>query len=80
MVPLNRALIGIELFCFWYFLSAGPEPVVGQATFIAASVAAAWSIYNGFKWHFAKRDGEGLASYFRKLWIGGMRKAAYPFV
>ncbi len=61
MVALNRALIGIELFCFWYFLSAGPEPVVGQATFIAASVAAAWSVYNGVKWHFAKRDGEGLA-------------------
>ncbi len=24
-------------------------------------------------------DNDGL-SYFRKLWIGGMRKAAYPFV
>jgi len=61
MVALNRALIGIELFCFWYFLIAGSGPVLGQVTFVGASVAGAFSIYNGIKWHFAKHDGEGLA-------------------
>lgn len=61
MVNLNRALIGIELFCFWYFLSAGPRAVLGQVTFVGASVAGVFSIYNGTKWHFAKHDGEGLA-------------------
>ena len=61
MIPLNRALIGVELFCYWYFLSTGFSPLLGQASFVLASVSATWSIYNGIKWHFAKRDGEGLA-------------------
>ena len=61
MLLFNRALIAVQLFCFWYFLGEGPAPVLGQASFIVASVAAAWSVYNGIKWHFAKRDGEGLA-------------------
>lgn len=61
MVSLNRALIGVELFGYWYFLSVGPGPVLGRASFIVASVAAAFSVYNGVKWHFIKRDGEGMA-------------------
>ena len=61
MIWLNRSLIAVELFCFWYFLSTGPAPLSGQVTFLVSSAAAAWSIYNGIKWHFAKRDGEGLA-------------------
>ena len=61
MVQFNRALIFVELFCFWYFLDAGPEPLLGQMTFIAAALGGAWSVYNGVKWHFDRRDGEGLA-------------------
>lgn len=61
MVKLNRTLLAVELFCFWYFLSTGPEPVPGLVSFLVASIAAAWSVFNGVKWHFAKRDGEGLA-------------------
>ncbi len=61
MVEFNRILLFVELFCFWYFLGNGPEPVLGQVTFLVASLGGAWSIYNGIKWHFAKPDGEGLA-------------------
>lgn len=61
MVSFNRVLISIELFGFWLFMSVGPEPVAGQISFVAAGVAAAWSVYNGIKWHFAHRDGEGAA-------------------
>ena len=61
MVSFNRAMLTVELFGFWYFLSAGPDSMLGRASFIVASVAAAWSVYNGVKWHFAKRDGEGIA-------------------
>ena len=61
MVRLNRTLLSVELFGFWYFLAKGPEPIAGQISFLIASVAAAWSVYNGLKWHFTKRDGEGAA-------------------
>lgn len=61
MVQFNRFLLTIELFCYWYFLAQGPEPLAGKLAHIGGSVAAAWSIYNGLKWHFKTRDGEGLA-------------------
>ena len=68
MVAFNRAMISVQLAGFWTFLSLGPgsrqDPsgqAMGMVSFVVASVAAAWSIYNGVKWHFAKRDGEGLA-------------------
>ena len=51
----------MELLCYLYFLGTGFRSLSGQASFFFASVFAVWSIYNGIKWHFAKRDGEGLA-------------------
>ena len=61
MVVLNRLLLAAELFCYWAFLSLGFEPTAGKVAHVIGSVACAWSIYNGVKWHFEKRDGEGFA-------------------
>ena len=61
MIPLNRALIGVELLCYQYFFAQGFRSHSGELSFLLANVFAVWSIYNGIKWHFAKRDGEGLA-------------------
>lgn len=61
MVSFNRLLLSVELFCYWYFLAQGPVTILGKAAHILGSIAAAWSIYNGCKWHFNKKDGEGLA-------------------
>ncbi len=61
MVQFNRFLLSIELFCYWYFLAQGPVPIAGRVMHVIGSVAAAWSIYNGLKWHFKAKDGEGLA-------------------
>ncbi len=61
MVALNRALLAVQLFCYWWFLSSGFEPAGGKVAHAVGSVACAWSMYNGIKWHFAKKDGEGLA-------------------
>ncbi len=61
MVQINRLLLAIALFCYWYFLSSGFEPIAGKITHIIGTVAAAWSVYNGTKWQFRMKDGEGLA-------------------
>lgn len=61
MIQFNRIMLAVELFCYWYFLANGPASVRGMAAHILGSVAAAWSIYNGSKRHFAIKDGEGLA-------------------
>ena len=60
MVQFNRILLSIELFCYWWFLAQGPV-MAGKLAHVIGSVAAAWSIYNGVKWHFKIKDGEGLA-------------------
>jgi len=61
MVSFNRLMLSVELFCYWYFLSEGPSTIAGKGAHVLGSVAAAWSIYNGIKWHFHTRDGEGMA-------------------
>ena len=61
MVNFNRLMLAVELFCYWLFLSSGFEPIEGKIAHIIGSVACAWSVYNGIKWHYDKRDGEGLA-------------------
>jgi len=61
MVSLNRSLMAIALFCYWWFLSSGFEPVMGKVTHFVGTVACAMCIYNGIIWHFRNRDGEGLA-------------------
>jgi len=61
MVKFNRGMLSAQLFCYWYFLANGPESVDGMASHIIGSVAAAWSVYDGIKWHYKTRDGEGLA-------------------
>ncbi len=61
MVSFNRLMLIVELFCYWFFLSSGPEPIAGKVSHIIGSIAAAWSVYNGIKWHFRTRDGEGMA-------------------
>ncbi len=67
MVAFNRAMLPVELFCFWWFLASdvklpmGPDPTFELATFLVGSLAAGWSVYNGIKWHFIQKDGEGLA-------------------
>jgi hypothetical protein len=68
MVNFNRSMLAVELFCYWYFLSTGFQPVLGIASHVLGTVACAWSMYNGIKWHYKVKDGEGLA------WavIGGM--------
>jgi hypothetical protein len=54
-------MLMLQLFCYWYFLANGPGSSAGMATHVGGSVLAAWSIYNGVKWHFKVKDGEGLA-------------------
>ncbi len=61
MLQLNRFLLAVELFCYWWFLSSGFEPVFGKIAHSIGTVACAWSIYNGIKWHYKNQDGEGLA-------------------
>ncbi len=61
MVQLNRFMLAVELFCYWLFLSAGFEPVMGKIAHFIGTVACAWSVYNGIKWHYKIKDGEGLA-------------------
>jgi len=67
MVAFNRSLLSVELFCFWWFLASdvklpmGPDPTIELVAFLVGSLAAGWSVYNGIKWHFSQKDGEGLA-------------------
>lgn len=61
MVNFNRGMLAVELFCYWLFLASGSEPVEGKITHIVGTVACAFSIYNGIKWHYKMKDGEGLA-------------------
>lgn len=61
MVKLNRFLLSVELFSYWLFLYAGIEPVYGKIASFAGTYTCAWSIYNGIKWHYKTKDGEGLA-------------------
>jgi len=61
MLTFNRLLIAAELFCYWLFLSTGFESIEGKIAHMIGSVACAWSVYNGIKWHYNKKDGEGLA-------------------
>lgn len=65
-------MLAVELFCYWYFISGSFKPVLGIVLGIIShfvgTIACVWSVYNGIKWHYKMKDGEGLA------WavIGGM--------
>jgi len=61
LAALNRIMLSLELFCYWYFLSAGFGSIGGKITFFIGSFLSAWSIYNGIKWHYSAKDGEGLS-------------------
>ena len=61
MVHFNRGILAVELFCYWLFLASGFEAVEGKITHIVGTAACAWSIYNGIKWHYKMKDGEGFA-------------------
>ncbi len=61
MIKFNRLMIAVELFCYWLFLAKGIEPIEGKFAHMIGSVACAWSVYNGIKWHYSKKDGEGLS-------------------
>lgn len=61
MVQFNRSLLAVVLFCYWYFLSAGFQPVLGIVSHFVGTIACVWSLYNGIKWHYKMKDGEGLA-------------------
>jgi hypothetical protein len=54
-------MLAVELFCYWLFLSSGFEPVEGKIAHFVGTVACAYSVYNGIKWHYKMKDGEGLA-------------------
>jgi hypothetical protein len=43
------------------FLSTGFGPIEGKIAHFVGTVACAMSIYNGMKWHFKVKDGEGLS-------------------
>ena len=61
MVNFNRGMLAVELFCYWLFLSSGFEPVEGKIAHFVGTVACAYSVYNGIKWHYKMKDGEGLS-------------------
>jgi len=61
MVNANRVMLAVELFCYWLFLTTGFEPVEGKIAHVVGTVACAWSVYNGIKWHYKMKDGEGLS-------------------
>lgn len=61
MLQLNRFMIAVELFCYWWFLASGFEPVLGKLAHFLGTFVCAWSIYNGLMRHHQNKDGEGLA-------------------
>ena len=61
MVNFNRGMLAVELFCYWWFLGSGFPPGPAIIAHFVGTVACAWSVYNGIKWHYKMKDGEGLA-------------------
>ncbi len=61
MLKLNRTMLSVELFCYWWFLATGFEPLLGKLAHFIGTFACVWSIYNGIMWHYKNKDGEGLA-------------------
>ena len=61
MLKLNRFMLALHLFCYWWFLASGFEPAHGKIAHFAGTFACAWSIYNGIMRHYQSKDGEGIA-------------------
>ncbi len=61
MLQLNRTMLAAQLFCYWWFLATGFEPILGKLAHFVGTFTCVWSIYNGAIWHYKTKDGEGMA-------------------